>query len=139
MTQSRHMKLSDLESQTNYLLPKTSKFDDAYPTIEKLRVEVRAHGEGFQRFTDRGEWLDVYDLKSMVAILDCRNPRCYRGGLNLDHLLRWEIVERGLTEYETTVGCRGYEGSPKGRKNDGPCDTYFEVMINVTYKPTTAS
>jgi hypothetical protein len=40
------------------------------------------------------------------------------------------------TEYETTMHCLGYEGSPKGRRNDGLCDTYFKVKVSVVYKET---
>ncbi len=33
------------------------------------------------------------------------------------------------------IGCQGYKGSPKGRKNYGPCGNSFKVKITITYKP----
>ena len=135
MTKKRHMKLSDVEAQTyRPFAPRTSTFREAYPMIESLRVEVRPHGEGFEPFGQQPEWLDVYTFDTVPALIDCRNPRCYGGGLDLDRLLRWEVVERKLTEFETTKPCRGYEGSPKGRRRDDECDTYFKIKISVRYK-----
>jgi hypothetical protein len=135
MPKQRHMKLSDVEGQKTYPFrgPATS-FEKAYPMIESLRLEVRPCGEGVEPFRGEREWLEIYTERRIVAILDCRNPRCHGGGLDLDRLLRWGIVEPKLTEYERTVHCSGFEGTPKGRRKDGPCDTYFKVKASVKYK-----
>jgi len=131
------MKLSDVEANTNYFLPRVaSTFEKAYPTVKSIRVEVRPVGEGFEpsRWSNQTEWLEVYNETNFQAILNCRNPRCFGGGLNLDYLIRWAVVEAKQTEYETTSHCEGYEGSPNGRRKDGPCDTYFKVKVAVVYK-----
>jgi len=129
------MKRSDVEAQTNYFIPRVvTTFEKAYPTVESIRVEIRPSGEGFEPFRGQTEHLDVYTEKSIPAIIDCRNPRCYGGGLNLDYLIRCVVVEAQRTEYETTEYCRGYEGSPKGRRKYGDCDTIFRLRVNVTYK-----
>jgi hypothetical protein len=91
-------------------------------------------GEGFEPSGNMTEWLEVYNETNVPAILDCRNQRCYGGGVDLDYLIRWSVVEAKQIEYETTMSCRGHEGSPKGRRNDGPCDTHFKVKVNVVYK-----
>lgn len=131
----RHMKLSDVEAQKVYPFRTPAKsFLDAYPTVKSIRVEVRPHGEGFESYRNMTEWIEVYNETNIPAILDCRNSRCFGGGLELDYLIRWSVVEAKQTEYETTMHCRGYEGSPKGRRNDGPCDTYFKIKINVVYQ-----
>jgi hypothetical protein len=132
----RHMKLSDVEAQTNYFIPRVqTTFEKAYPNVESIRVEVRPTGEGFEPFRGQKEWLEVYSKDSFQPILNCRNQRCYGGGLQLDYLVRWSVVEARKTEFETTMFCAGHEGSPKGRRNDGPCDTMFKVKVNVVYKP----
>ena len=131
----RHMKRSDVEAQKVYpFRERASSFQSAYPTVKSIRVEVRPSGQGFEPYRNEIERVDVYTENSFRATIDCRNPRCYNGGLELDHLVRWAVVEAKLTEYETGMSCGGYEGSPKGRRNDGPCDTYFKVKVSVVYK-----
>ncbi len=130
-----HMKLSDVEATKNYpFRQKVDSFHQAYPSIDSIRVEVRPTGEGFEPYRHETGRVYVYNENSVPATIDCRNPRCFGGGLDLDHLIRWAVVESKRTEYEKTISCTGYEGSPKGRRNDGPCDTYFKVKVNVTYR-----
>jgi len=131
----RHMKLSDVEANKTYPFrgPATT-FKKAYPSVESIRVEVRPQGEGFEPLYEEREWLDVYDENSFVSIIDCRNPRCYGGGLDLDRLIRGRVVEANRTEYEDVISCKGYEGSPKGRRKEGPCETRFKLKIRVKYK-----
>jgi hypothetical protein len=138
VSMQKHMKLSDVEAATNYLLPRVpTTFEKAYPMVESIRVEVRPSGEGFEPFRNETERLDVYNEKSIPAIINCRNPRCYGGGLNLDYLIRWAVVESKQTEYEAYKSCGGYEGSPKGRRKGDPCDTRFRVKVDVTYRKET--
>jgi hypothetical protein len=136
-----HMKLSDVEAQKAYAFRQPAKsFLDAYPTVRSIRVEVRPVGEGFEPCRDMTEYLEVYTEHNIIpAILDCRNPRCFGGGLDLDQLIRWAVVEAKQIEYETTKSCKGYEGTAKGRKNDGPCGTYFKVKVSVVYKESEES
>jgi hypothetical protein len=131
----RHMKLSDVEAQTNYLLPRNvASFEKAYPEVDSIRVELRPSGEGFEPYPGQQELVQIYSKDSMVPIVNCRNPRCYGGGLDLDYIVRWSVVAAKRTEYETVISCSGHEGSPKGRRNYGPCDTMFRLKISVTYK-----
>ena len=131
----KNMKLSDVEAQKPKPFGQPGTFAQAFPTVQSVRIELRPNGEGFEPFMAEQERVDVYTETTFPRIIDCRNPRCYGGGLDLGYLLRWTVVEAKRTEYEATIRCKGYEGSPKGRKNDGPCDTYFKVKITVTYKP----
>ena len=135
MAQQRHLKLSDVEAQKVYPFRQSvNSFLEAHPTVASIRVEVRPVGEGFEPYRNQTECVEVYTENSVPAIMNCQNPRCYGGGLELDYLIRWSVVEAKQTAYETTISCRGYEGSPKGRRKDGPCDTYFKLKISVTYK-----
>ena len=135
MPAKRHMKLSDVEAQKTYFLPRTpTTFENAFPTVETMRVEVRPEGEGFRPFHGQQEWIETYVNGQIPTIINCRNPRCYGGGLNLGYELRWAIVEAKRTEFEHVYFCDGYEGSPKGRKKYGDCDTRFKVKITVKYK-----
>jgi hypothetical protein len=86
------------------------------------------------RWSNQTECLEVYNETNFKGILNCRNPLCFGGGLNLYSLILWAVVGAKRTEYETTERCEGYEGSPKGRRKDGPCFTYFKVKVAVVYK-----
>jgi hypothetical protein len=89
----RHMKLSDVEAQKVYpFRGPASTFQAAYPTVKSIRVEVRPVGEGFEPFRNMTEWLDVYTESTIPARIDCRNPRCFGGGVELEYLIRWAVV-----------------------------------------------
>lgn len=109
-------------------------FERVCPEVETIRVEIRPIGEGFKPFREGSEVLIVYTENSVPPILNCRNPRCYGGGVDLDQLIRWFLVQGRHTEFEDLISCCGYEGSPKGRRNDGPCDTKFRVKVAIKYK-----
>lgn len=130
------MKLSDVEAQTDSLLPRAQMtFEKAYPTVRSLRVEIE-DSDGMRG--SRKTAPSIYTEKHFVPIINCHNPRCYGGGLDVGRLLRWQVVEPKCTHYEDTVSCCGYEGSPKGRRRDGPCDTVFRVKIDVEYQDKTS-
>jgi hypothetical protein len=135
VTNDRRMKLSDVEAQTNYAFCGTpTTFANAYPTVATLKVDVET------KTVLRGEREESYSFnqESLRPILDCRNPRCFGGGIDLDRLLRFTVVGPKLTTFETTQFCTGYEGSPKGRRRTDSCDTMFKVKVAVTYKDDTA-
>jgi hypothetical protein len=49
------MKLSDVEAQKQYFLPRTATFENAFPTVETMRVEIHPTGEGFKPFLGQKE------------------------------------------------------------------------------------
>lgn len=130
----RHMKLSDVEGAKNYILREPATFARAFPAVSEIRVEIRPTGEGFEPMFGQKEWLDVYNMESIPMYYNCRNPRCYGGGVDLHQLIRWHIVERKIAEFEDSFSCSGHEGSPKGRKKYGSCDSYFKVKITARYR-----
>lgn len=108
------------EDSIRFYIQNCTDVQGHHPEVESIRVEVRPTGEGFALFRHGAECLEVYSADSIPAVLDCRDPRCCGGGLDLDRLIRWSVVEPRQTEFETVMSCRGYEGSPKGRRKDGP-------------------
>ncbi len=66
--------------------------------------------------------------------IDCRNSLCYDGGVSVGQMLR-DMVEEKKTEAEFSSLCRGYEGSPKGRRKYRNCSNFFEVKIRIEYNP----
>jgi hypothetical protein len=123
-------KASDVFADTNFAFATNGPFSEAFPTIEEARIEVEE--------TDFGEPLRTHHENSkhggIGEFVDCSNPMCYNGGVNVADVLR-HMVRENLTEYETgNQSCQGYEGSPKGRKKHRNCLHGFNVKAWITYK-----
>ena len=131
----RRMKASDVFRESHFLLGEKVPFAKAFPTIERVRVEYREFGEGV-----RGDYARVieYPAEGLGEFIDCSNPLCYNGGFRLGAILR-EMVRQRKERQEFYVGCQGYEGSPKGRRNYGPCGNAFQGVVTVVYRSSEGS
>lgn len=76
----------------------------------------------------------VYTQATAGEYINCINPLCYNGGFSLGALLRY-MVANGTTELDDHKICQGHEGSPKGRRNYGPCSNAFRVKVKIEYSP----
>lgn len=96
--------------------------------VEEVRMEV------VSRFDTMGQKVGEYRGRYPLAeFIDWSNLRCYNGGVRIALMVRF-MVERQQTEDRWVGSCQGYEGSPKGRRNYGPCDNRFEVTVTIRYK-----
>jgi hypothetical protein len=127
-TRDRRMKATDVFAKTDFLFGKTSDFSKAFPTIEHANITVVETGEG-----SRGRE-QHYSENRIGEYVDCHNPLCYNGGVRIGDILRLMELQ-GKTEFECDEWCQGYEGSPKGRKKYGPCDTVFHIKIVLSCRP----
>jgi hypothetical protein len=95
------------------------------PTIEELVVRVLEEGKGAAH---KPEWQTLGN----VTQLDCHNPLCQRGGVDLKHTLR-EMVATRRAELENVKMCRGTEG---GGPSVAPrhCLNRFAFRISLAYK-----
>lgn len=129
MSGKPHIKLSDVEAGKNYALPRVEMaFQKAYPEVKSLRIDVRVSdtwGKAASTF--------ILTERYFRSIIDCPNPRCAGGGVDIDRLLRWSVIEGRKTAFEDMISCCGHEGSPKGRRRTGSCDVHFHVKIQATY------
>jgi hypothetical protein len=122
-------KASDIFNESNFLFGEKVTFDKAFPQIEDLEVEVKESGDNIN--TSRSYF---YSKKSFPGeFIDCSNSLCYNGGFSIGKILR-EMVRSNTKELSTTKDCRGYEGSPKGRRRYGNCHNQFEIKITIKYK-----
>jgi hypothetical protein len=130
MTREHRQKASEVSANTNWFLKRTATFAQAFPEIKDFRIDIECHNWGFGKprnfiFTPTsppGEYVD------------CPNHVCYNGGYHLGQFLRYMVADSRKTEVEDSASCQGYEGSPKGRKNYGPCDYHFKVKASITYR-----
>ena len=124
------MKASDVFRDTEFLFGKKVSFAEAFPEIEDLRVTVVESGDGV--------WGDSRTMAYSKAhppgeYVNCSNPLCYNGGVSLGQIIRNMASTREMELEQEYVSCRGYEGSPKGRRRYGPCFNSFAVKIQITY------
>jgi len=126
----KRKKALDVFKEANLFLAKKSSFDEAFPQIEDLTVRVKEDGHGVREL--RKDLL--YTKRNLPGeYINCSNPRCYNGGFSIGRLLR-DMIYSKQTEQEKYEICQGYEGSPKGRRNYGPCDNSFLIKISIKYK-----
>ena len=124
----KRMKASEVYRESPFVT--VVPFAEVFPQIEDFSLEVIEDnavkvGERVTRSYNR---VSLRDL-----VVNCSNPLCYSGGFSVGDILR-EMMRTGQTEYETTVRCNGYEGSPKGVRRYGDCYHFFEVKLRVKYK-----
>lgn len=132
--QQRHQKASDVFCATDFLLARPGRFSQAFPEVASFRVATQGSGwYGAPRVFGTDDGKRVYTQETAGEYIDCQNPVCYKGGFNLGEQLR-DMGRTGETHREWTVGCQGYEGSPKGRKKYRSCLEHWQVVVDVTYK-----
>lgn len=129
----QRMKASDVFRESNPAFSKKVSFEEAFPEIADIVIKISENGK------------DVYNLEQGVSeytygihnfpgeFVDCSNFLCYNGGISIGSLIH-EMYRDRVTEIETSKLCRGYEGSPKGRRKYGRCLNFFKVKISITYR-----
>ena len=100
-------------------------FKERNPKVEALMVKVLEEGKGTGQSP---EWQTL----GSVTRLDCHNPLCQRGGVDLNHTLR-EMVATRRAELENVKMCCGIEG---GGPSAAPrhCLNRFAFRISLAYK-----
>ncbi len=126
------MKASDVFRKTDYVFRKKISFDEAFPEIDDIRVEVEERGEGVRQFFP-GDSKSIYGKSLLGEYVDCSNSLCYNGGVSIGEAIR-EMVRSRATERETSQICCGYEGSPKGRRKYRKCTNHFKVKVAIKFK-----
>ena len=124
----KRMKAQDVFNETEPLLGGKTTFSKAFPEIANITLEV-----------DQGGRKRTYGKANFPGeFVNCSNPLCYNGGVRIGSIINDMTFDRD-TEYEGSLSCQGHEGSPKGRRNYGPCLNRFKVKIIIEYVPPPAS
>ena len=131
MTVRRRQKASDVFRDAELLFgSKTSNFSKAFPEIKDIEVKVREEGRGLYSGSRTGTYTRANFPGQYV---DCSNTLCYNGGFSLGNLVHGMTYSRKQEEEWEHIFCQGHEGSPKGRRNYGPCPNSFNVKIKIVY------
>jgi hypothetical protein len=99
-------------------------FKELNPKVEELVVKVLEEGKG-------GRQSPQWQTLGNVTRLDCHNPLCQRGGVDLHHTLR-EMVATRRAELENVAMCRGTEGGPSAAPRH--CPNRFAFRISLVYE-----
>jgi len=128
MVDIEHPKASDMFNKQPELFAKKGTFEEAYPDIEDFQIEVEEAGLHYQPINER------FDPEQPPGeYFNCHNSRCYGGGVSIGKILQKMGRER-LETFETTESCKGYEGSPKGRRKYQNCEKCFKIKVTLKYK-----
>jgi hypothetical protein len=109
---------------------KKVSFKEAFPQIKDLNVEVTEIGSGTNY---KGQTQSYSKADFPGEFIDCSNPLCYNGGFSIGGIIR-EMVENNQTDIETSKSCRGYEGSPKGKRRYRSCTSFFKIKVHIDYE-----
>jgi hypothetical protein len=118
-------------NQHTFYPKKVSFFEEAYPEIEDIQIEVNETGESI--YEKNGS--HSYRKENLRGpFIDCsNNPPCYGGGFEIDSKIR-EMIASHVGNREYSGFCRGYESSAQGKNVGKKCFNHFEVRISITYK-----
>ena len=128
MPRDRRQKATDVFRDTEFLFGRNVGFAEAFPTIRDITVKVEQSGEG----VDRWNVTRHLSKHSVGEYFDCANPLCYNGGVRIGSIVR-EMKFSNETHHEVSFSCQGYEGSPNGRRNYGPCFNRFKITVDIEY------
>jgi|SRR5581483_11782712 len=102
-------------------------FEQAFPDVEEARIEYTEFEYGNEKRD--GGW----DLRD-GGLMRCGNPRCRRGGYELDLQVIHKMVREHATEKEFQLSCPGDEGTPQGRQRGRSCAFSIKGKATVKYK-----
>ena len=124
-------KASEVFRESHFVFAQKTTFAKAFPMIKSVRIEVTQSKDPIWQ---REMGPSVYHEKNIGEYVDCQNSLCYNGGVSLGEMLR-EMVREKKKEGEFSKICKGYEGSPKGRRTYRKCVNFFKLKIDIEYYP----
>jgi hypothetical protein len=125
----KRQKASDIFRETEPFFGRKVSFKEAFPEIKEIKVVCSEKGHGVDQYSSRR----TYTLRSMPGeYVDCSNPLCYNGGFSLGQILS-EMVSKRKAHFEGYQKCKGYEGSPKGRRKYRDCFNFWDITVDIVY------
>lgn len=106
-------------------LGETTDRNKALAGYKSLKITVRQDPYKHHTREDH-QRLSIYTKANVPRHQKCCNPRCQRGGLDLQMLM---MTLGNISEQR--FSCEGDEGSPAGRRKGNPCDNVFVVSIEI--------
>ena len=109
MSRDKREKLTDRINKSEYVFSrKVDSFEEAYPTITSLRVEVTEEEIGLSSASRT--W--TFTEKNFIHAVNCSNSMCYGGGVEIGWMIH-DMARNKQTDHEEIKRCEGYEGSQR--------------------------
>jgi len=130
LEKDKRQKASDVFRESDFVFGRKVSFNEAFPEIEDLTVEVEEWGQGIDDWNRQRVYQKQYFPGEYI---NCSNPLCYNGGFSIGSILH-AMIRKKQTELETEKGCQGNEGSQKGKRIYGKCMNFFKIKVFIKYK-----
>ena len=131
MKKNKIQKAQDVFNSSNFVFSKkTSSFDEAFPEIADITINILENGEGVNQYNKERTYPKQYLPGEYI---NCSNNLCYNGGFSIGNIIR-DMIRNEQTELEISKLCQGNEGSPKGRRIYRKCLNFFKIKIKLKYK-----
>ena len=128
MTENRNT-MQDKVNQGSFFFSQPTTFEKAYPMIDDITVKTIENGYGVYKWSNPSH----FGKTSLGEYINCSNSSCRRGGFWIGKEI-WEMVSKRETQRKTIIGCRGDEGSHKGKRMGRSCINHIETEITIKYK-----
>ena len=122
-------KAQDVFNETNFLFSQKGSFEESFPEIASINVQVIEKGHGVDEWTNPRR----FSIGNIGEYINCSNTPCYNGGFSIGSIIRGMVYKKE-THSDGDKPCQGYEGSPKGRIRYRSCTNYFHFTIEIKYK-----
>ena len=145
MARESRNKASDIYHETNDLFSDKVSFNRAIAETENIYIEVKEFESSLRKPENDNEWekaMGSYSSYPMVhrysknhlpgENINCSNALCFNGGFSIASILRTMISKKEKFK-EGKEHCKGYEGSPKGKRKYRDCTHQFEYKITIKY------
>jgi hypothetical protein len=136
MTTIDRKKASDIFNEKKSPFSTKVSFEEAFPKIKEIKIEViETEGGGLIDFDEDEDKTKQYRSTFSMNVgeyIDCNNLVCYSGGFSIGEILRDMVLKNEINK-EDKARCKGYEGTPKGRRRRS-CMHEFYYRINIEYK-----
>ena len=145
MEQESRKKASGISREANYLLSNKISFTEAFPEIEDIFIEVKEFESSMIKPEKDEEWeraMGSYSSYPRIhrfsknhfpgENINCSNALCFNGGFSIGSIVR-TMLGKKETFKEGIGHCKGYVGSPKGKRKYRDCSHQFEYKVAIKY------
>jgi hypothetical protein len=131
MSRGERKGMQDLLNEGYFPFSETKTFQEAYSEVATFEVEVEQKGKGCYGGTA------VYKTGGQAPgeFIGCSNSMCTRGGFPIGQVIRTMTGQRSAEHSQQFMHCKGFEGSPQGRRKYGSCNNYVNIRVRLTFKP----
>ncbi len=145
MARESRKKPPDTSPETNDLFSNKVSFNEAISETEDIFIEAKEFESSLRKPEYDIEWekaMGSYSSYPRVhrysknhlpgENINCSNALCFNGGFSIASIVK-TMISKKETFKEGKEHCKGYEGSPKGKRKYRDCTHQFEYKVTIKY------